>query len=985
MSSSNEPTSFPSKTSSSVSYLPMGPITGNGPSLQRPHSTPHQSDPSMGPLTGNGPSLHGLHSITSDPSLWPKTENGPSLQRPRSISRHSDPSMGVNLDYGPSSPNRPHSQSHHSDPGDQRYFKSLPGHMVPGSSLHHADSTPDLRASGLESSFSPHYQQRLMNDVNHLYKNPEYQYASARDFPSRLNSGLEARGRLVSRSLSDLSNLGNDPGFLSHSPTALQRTFAYPNYESSPRHTQTLYFQSNEATEIYNGEYRLRSSGSVPDLSASYPPFNPPYYTSLSGRASPTPSQYSDISSSSSYTTEPSPRIAFLHSRSRLSDSNLSLNDRGYVARENGNTTGLQRYDRESEYLRSKSETPSSFGRGQSPLTSSLQSSFDYSSRSNIPIFKSSTQPSSLQGSGSTTKDEANRTTNGGSRERSSTLSRTLSLSNLGEEKKQSIPREVSDKRRDSLPLSVGNAREKYPLAKVPIPSFREFKQKNLERSSKLSNTLVGKKVAKEDEDSKSPKTSTKHDSKPKADMRSTLKERLSSLYERSKDISAQNATKRLTESYKWNSSGNVKIEEPIYIAKSSTDLTEAKQYDSDAVKETKTSRKVSKGRQESPFSKNEVIHQLMLKYGLYEKGDQKKSKSPKNERKEGLTGHTNSDVKEESCENESKRKTSSRGKENLTVEGEKNWRNSTDHSNRSTGKSSLVSPRENNQSSVNESKKSAAERFRELRRKNGIRNDIARNVREDASKGNLTEDSSSEKSSKEKDVAAKSSGQNLDTSVADISKGRTLAVKSKISAHETCSSPADDLNADSDSPRKTKNAISLRGTSRAVLCATKFKRNKDSKSSGGSPLPSKKQIADIIGKSDVTSKVKESGKMEANDSLDTNDVKRNDSMEKPSPNTRRRRFRGERGLRRGGIHTSMLSVASSAPSDTEMDDTVSIYGDMDSLDDERGIRGRRWESFHSNISADSGSAHLFEFETDSNATEFDEVFDDQDSEGKTL
>ena len=33
-------------------------------------------------------------------------------------------------------------------------------------------------------------------------------------------------------------------------------------------------------------------------------------------------------------------------------------------------------------------------------------------------------------------------------------------------------------------------------------------------------------------------------------------------------------------------------------------------------------------------------------------------------------------------------------------------------------------------------------------------------------------------------------------------------------------------------------------------------------------------------------------------------------------------------------------------------------------------------------MSADSGSAHMFEFETDSNVTEYDEVFDYQDSEG---
>ena len=108
-------------------------------------------------------------------------------------------------------------------------------------------------------------------------------------------------------------------------------------------------------------------------------------------------------------------------------------------------------------------------------------------------------------------------------------------------------------------------------------------------------------------------------------------------------------------------------------------------------------------------------------------------------------------------------------------------------------------------------------------------------------------------------------------------------------------------------------------------------------------------------------------------------DVKRNRSFDRASPRARRRRFQEDRGLRKGGIHTSMLSVASSVCSDTEVDDTVSISSEMD---DERGSRSRRWESFHSNMSADSGSAHMFEFETDSNVTEYDEVFDYQDSEG---
>ena len=70
---------------------------------------------------------------------------------------------------------------------------------------------------------------------------------------------------------------------------------------------------------------------------------------------------------------------------------------------------------------------------------------------------------------------------------------------------------------------------------------------------------------------------------------------------------------------------------------------------------------------------------------------------------------------------------------------------------------------------------------------------------------------------------------------------------------------------------------------------------------------------------------------------------------------------------------------------DSETEDTVSIYSEIDSPDDQRSTRGRRGESFHSNFSSGSGSAHLFEFETNSLTTEYDEVFDDQKSGGKTF
>lgn len=954
-------------------------------------------------------------------------DNEPTSFPSQANSTASYSSVGANTSNGPSSFYRPHSLSHRSDPGDTRYLKNAPDYMMPGPSLHSAVSTPDLSAVGRESPFLHHHTSLPARDMRYRYGSLDYSNARARDFQPRPERGVEGRRIFASRSLSDLSTFdGNDSAFRSHSPTALQRNFVYPNYEGAPHYTKTFYSPSDSSQGIYNGEYTLRSSGSSPDLTSSFGHVIPQYYSSHSGRSSPTLSQYSDYSSYSSYSTEPSPRGGYTSPyqtpRSRYSDDGVS-------PRENGGALGLRRYQRsssrDSENHRGSSESPNGYRRGQSPQPTRETREIDNSSLPNkIPSYKSSTQTRSLQDSDFTRGHDTNRTSNDVGRERSSsTLSRTLSLSNLGDEKKRSVPTAVSEKRRDSLPLAVSGPREKFPLARVPIPSFREFKQKNLEGDSK-SKTLPGKDEAKEKHSEAPPKVDSKHESKTKTEMRACLKERLSSLYESSKDISAKNATNPIGDSKTLNSvkkteKGKV---EKSFIAKS-VDSTEAKPSDSGNGKVLESSRKLSKGRHESPFSKNEVIHNLMLKYGLYEKGGHKKTKSPKNERKETVSsqGTIHSDAKERNNNNEmnlrnllsngksenssfsSKRRISPVGKECSSQEAENNLRNSTD-SNRPTPRSSPLSARKG---VTTESKKSAAERFRELRRQNGLRNRSLDDV-DVKNKGKSTElnsadittikDTPSNESLKQEDDDSgffdrHNTGEmrrnDLDSTVADVIKAKSNALKNMIitdgiSANQNV---AADLNTSPGSPSKEKNSIGLRGTSRAILCATKFRRatKKDLSTPNGSPLPNKKQLGDIIAKSEATTKG--ASQEQQNDSpKDTIEIKRNESVEKRSPNTRRRRFRTDGRLQRGGIHTSMLSVASSTClTDSEMEDTVSIYSEMDSLDDERGTRGRRWESFHSNISADSGSAHLFEFETDSNTTEYDEVFDDQESGGETL
>ena len=969
MGSDSEP--IRSQTSPSPSYSSVRADVPTGPSSYRPQSTLHQRDS----------------------PLWANLDNALESYRPRTLSRHSDPSMSTYGESGPFSPLRPHSLSHSSDPGDSGYVKSAPNFMAPGRGLHHAASTPDLRTSGQEFSMMNYHHSYPANDVNYHHGYPDQYGSRAGAYPPTPQREVEGRHLLTSRSLSDLSNLGYDAGYGSQSPTAIQRSFAYPSYEGDPRYREMFYLQSDSASpRIYNGEYRLHSAGSVPDLTTSSPQFSSPYFNPRNGRASPTPSQYSDYSSFSAYTASPSPspRDACFSPRSRLSENGFSLNESGYGTR--GNESALsftacdQNSSREFEYLRYNSEIPSGCRRGELPSPSTPQRFFGYSSPQNIvPPYKAKTQNNSLQGLDPTTKTNSSRSSTVGGRERPS-LSRAMSLSNLGKEAKRLITEEVSEKRRDSLPLSVGSPREKYPLARVPIPSFREFKQKNLERYSK--NIRVDENAhAKEVGLGKSPRT-VKHESKSDTDGRTSLKERLSSLYESAKDISAQNTTKRLSitnkmdssvgEGYKLNSSGNRRIDKNI--AKSGESI-EPKH---DSSKETKISRKISRGRQESPFSKNEVIHQLMLKYGLYEKGSQKKSRSPKDERKAISSGHISLDGKERGNDEKEPQRLSSDGKGKLTEERETNWQGATDQSTGSTVVDSPLSSRKTTQGITGEARKSAAERFRELRRKNGICKDVSEASLDGAgvtSRVKSTESSSIDRTGVENYGNTKASQKNDLESIAD--RAQSLALKSNSAKDEICASNSEPINTKPDSSNVTKNSFSLRGTSRAILCASKFKRaaNKELSTTKDSPLPDRKQLSEIIGKTAETTKRRnrETEKNSANSPTNLMDVKRNRSFDRASPRTRRRRFQEDRGLRKGGIHTSMLSVASSACSDTEVDDTVSICSEMD---DERGSRSRRWESFHSNMSADSGSAHMFEFETDSNMTEYDEVFDYQDSEG---
>ena len=242
--------------------------------------------------------------------------------------RQSDPSMKAHFIYVPSLPYEPGIQSHLNDLGDPRYV-AMTGHMARDFTSHHAGSTPDLRVEERGSSGFHQKGPLPLKDIYHNHGNLEYSKTGSRDSLRSPLGEVERSGRFLSRSMSDLSNLGNDSGHLSHSPTALQSTFEYPGYGGASRCERTFYSQPGKGPEIYNSGWGLRSSGSVPDLSNSFSSLSALYAISQTGRSSPTPSQFSDVISQSSSAPKLTPRSAFIESHSRISESDFSLNNSG--------------------------------------------------------------------------------------------------------------------------------------------------------------------------------------------------------------------------------------------------------------------------------------------------------------------------------------------------------------------------------------------------------------------------------------------------------------------------------------------------------------------------------------------------------------------------------------------------------------------------------------------------------------------------------
>jgi hypothetical protein len=66
-----------------------------------------------------------------------------------------------------------------------------------------------------------------------------------------------------------------------------------------------------------------------------------------------------------------------------------------------------------------------------------------------------------------------------------------------------------------------------------------------------------------------------------------------------------------------------------------------------------------------------------------------------------------------------------------------------------------------------------------------------------------------------------------------------------------------------------------------------------------------------------------------------------------------------------------------------DFDDNGSWHSELEGSESGRSSNRKRWESFHSNVSADSGSAHMYEFETDSIAAEMEDAFEEPQISGE--
>lgn len=601
-------------------------------------------------------------------------------------------------------------------------------------------------------------------------------------------------------------------------------------------------------------------------------------------------------------------------------------------------------------------------------------------------------------------------------------LHRAQSCSQLDVIKSDAEQRRIELIRPPTPTIENSERRKHYPLAQVPIPSFAEFKRKNSRVNEEAHESTKVTEVRFQPIESERIENQLTNTS----EINSRSCENKETKFEH-KLIESRKSESELTNSSRenvpqTNSTTNNENKQPKSIIKT-------------------TRNEPTKDKPNDYYSHNDVIHNLMVKYGLYERSEKKRearitgstSKDKGNDTtpklKSFLEENTNKDrdtdtvakVKsflESRKQTEASTKTETEDKsvtrrdimaarrspkaqrrrasamvEQHTVDPPKLTRKS-----KSTLGPNSLSPVDITED-INNNKKTtvnSSERSKTVE-------DAMEKAREHSRKTTQSTTSSEDRKAKlqeEVDEIIAKATRRTPIDIAEILKKRkSSSIREELSSsssptlglarYKELASSKSDLLSIADVYKTSKQATSASSspvppddnsstdnndkspkTSRTLWAAAKFKL-KLGKSPTNSPLMKRKDknstSKDNIDINDASPKLetkKDSAMLSprvVRDLQVVDNVDRRDSLEPPSPGP----------LQKNGLHTSLLSISSSIYStdNEEYDDSSSIH----SVDERSVGSRRRWESFHSNVSADSGSAHLYDFENDSMEDPFDD------------
>lgn len=524
-----------------------------------------------------------------------------------------------------------------------------------------------------------------------------------------------------------------------------------------------------------------------------------------------------------------------------------------------------------------------------------------------------------------------------------SSLQRSRSCSDL-------IASDNEDSRGNILTDSLASERrQNYPLAQLPIPSFEEFKRKNSAQSVEKDLKGLGKK--KEDlRPSYAPKNEKDEEN---GESKVSVKDRIRS-------------TNFLTSKYSSRE------------RRGSRDSLKSRSDPAGSARE-----KSAENVKESYYSQNDVIHNLMLKYGLYERSEKKRKSNSNSEKDKGL----------EISSKETYFLSNSKKDAGKIFENDKNGGPEIESNVRRQriGRRASAVHHRDAPKLTHKSYSSLSPSTVQISTENGQIKDINNNLKingvEDKSKRENIYDNSTKsraRNGERKSKLLEPAGQSRpEITIADVYK----STKNSTDAQSII------VQNDKDLPDDKENDKTQTKSSRTLWAAAKD-RLKLKKSPNSSPRFRRKEKDEVETQNESNSELKDDTNVKTSSSLNEENIdmepsKRRLSREELNRLKFSRDFAKEDAiakrkvsmdsssqgqLRKNGVHSSLLSITSSLYStDLDLDDSGSWNSELDGSESGRTGNRKRWESFHSNVSADSGSAHMYEFETDSTAAEMED------------